>query len=193
VTIRSARVRRRTIQNRNVMLWLYPGATGVKTGSTTGAGFCLIATARRDGRELAAIVLGGRDEVFSDAAALLNHGFEAYHLRTLVEKGEALGSLAVRGGTVPVVAGEALVVLVREGDEGRVERVLSASPRAAYPAPSGSVVGTVRLRVPGGVLGGVPVLAADVAPPPAPTAPWWARATDAFARAVTAAIDGLFG
>jgi D-alanyl-D-alanine carboxypeptidase (penicillin-binding protein 5/6) len=193
VTIRSSRARRRTIQNRNVMLWLYPGATGVKTGSTTGAGFCLIATARRDGRELAAIVLGGPDEVFSDAAALLNHGFEAYHLRTLVEEGEVLGSLAVRGGTVPVVAGAALVVLVREGDEGRVERVLSASPRAAYPAPSGSVVGTVRLRVPGGVLGRVPVLAADVAPPPAPTAPWWARATGAFARAVTAAIDGLFG
>jgi D-alanyl-D-alanine carboxypeptidase (penicillin-binding protein 5/6) len=193
VTIRSTRVRRRTIQNRNVMLWLYPGATGVKTGSTAGAGFCLIATARRDGRELAVIVLGGRNEVFSDAAALLNHGFAAYHLRTLVEDGEALGSLAVRGGTVPVVAGEALAVLVREGDEARVERVLAASPGAGYPAPSGSVVGTVRLRGPTGVLGRVPVLAADVAPPAAPSAPWWARAGGAFARAVTAAIDGLFG
>jgi D-alanyl-D-alanine carboxypeptidase (penicillin-binding protein 5/6) len=193
VTIRSTRVRRRTIQNRNVMLWLYPGATGVKTGSTAGAGSCLIATARRDGRELAVIVLGGRNEVFSDAAALLNHGFAAYHLRTLVEDGEALGSLALRGGTVPVVAGEALAVLVREGDEGRVERVLAASPGAGYPAPSGSVVGTVRLRGPTGVLGRVPVLAADVAPPAAPSAPWWARAGGAFARAVTAAIDGLFG
>jgi serine-type D-Ala-D-Ala carboxypeptidase (penicillin-binding protein 5/6) len=193
VTIRSTRVRRRTIQNRNVMLWLYPGATGVKTGSTAGAGFCLIATARRDGRELAVVVLGGRNEVFSDAAALLNHGFAAYQLRTLVVEGEALGSLAVRGGTVPVVAGEALAVLVREGDEGRVERVLAASPSAGYPAPSGSVVGTVRLRGPTGVLGRVPALAADVAPPAAPSAPWWARAGSAFARAVTAAIDGLFG
>jgi D-alanyl-D-alanine carboxypeptidase (penicillin-binding protein 5/6) len=193
VTIRSTRARRRTIQNRNVMLWLYPGATGVKTGSTSGAGFCLIATARHDGRELAAIVLGGRNEVFSDAAALLNHGFAAYHLRTLVEEGEALGSLAVRGGTVPIVAGEALAVLVREGEEGRVERVLAASPGAAYPAPSGSVVGTIRLRGPGGTLGRVPILAADVAPPPAPSAPWWARAGGTLARAVTAAIDGLFG
>jgi serine-type D-Ala-D-Ala carboxypeptidase (penicillin-binding protein 5/6) len=193
VTIRSTRVRRRTIQNRNVMLWLYPGATGVKTGSTSGAGFCRIATARHDGRELAAIVLGGRDEVFSDAAALLNHGFAAYQLRTLVEEGETLGSLAIRGGTVPVVAGEALAVLVREGDEGRIERVLAASRGAAYPAPSGSVVGTIRLRVPGGTLGGVPVLAADVAPPTAPSTPWWARAGGAFVRAVTAAIDGLFG
>ena len=193
VTIRSTQVRRRTIQNRNVMLWLYPGATGVKTGSTAGAGFCLIATARHEGRELAAIVLGGRDEVFSDAAALLNHGFAAYHLRTLVEEGEDLGSLGVRGGTVPVVAGEALSVLVREGDEARIERILAPAPRAAYPAPSGSVVGTVRLRGPSGTLGRVPVLAADVAPPAAPAAPWWARAGGAFARALTAAIDGLFG
>lgn len=193
VTIRSNRERRRSIQNRNVLLWLYPGATGVKTGSTAGAGFCLIATARRDGRELAAIVLGGRDEVFSDAAALLNHGFDAYELRTLVEEGEPLGSLAVRGGTLPVVAGEALAVLVRDGEEAGVDRVLTASPRAAYPAAMNTVVGTLRLQGRGGTLGRVPVLAGDVGPPPAPAGPWWARAGGALARAVTGAIDGLFG
>ena len=193
VTIRSTVVRRRTIQNRNVMLWLYPGATGVKTGFTTGAGACLIATARRDGRELAVIVLGGRDEVFSDAAALLNHGFVAYEARTLVEQGEPLGSLVVRGGTVPVVAAEDLVGLLREGDDAAVERTIAASPGAAYPPPAGSVIGTIRLRGPTGALGRVPVLAADVAPPIAPPAPWWARAARAFARAVTAAVDGLFG
>jgi D-alanyl-D-alanine carboxypeptidase (penicillin-binding protein 5/6) len=193
VTIRSTVVPRRTIQNRNVMLWLYPGATGVKTGSTAGAGACLIATARRDGRELAAIVLGGRDEVFSDAAALLNHGFAAYEVRTLVEEGEPLGSLVVRGGTVSVVAAEDLVALLRDGDEAAVERTTRAAPAAAYPPPAGSVVGTVRFRGPTGLLGRVPVLAADVAPPNAPPAPWWARAARAFARAVAAAVDGLFG
>ena len=88
------------------MLWLYPGATGVKTGSTAGAGFCLLATARRGDRELAVVVLGGGDEVFSDAAALLNHGFAAYERRTLVEEGASLGSVRVRGGQVPVVAGD---------------------------------------------------------------------------------------
>jgi D-alanyl-D-alanine carboxypeptidase (penicillin-binding protein 5/6) len=193
VTIRSSRVRRRSIQNRNVLLWLYRGATGVKTGSTAGAGFCLIATARRDGRELAAIVLGGRDEVFSDAAALLNHGFAAYELRTLVEEGEALGSLALRGGTVPVVAAEALTVLVRDGQEAGVDRVLTAGAGAAYPPVAGSVVGMLRLEGPEGTLGRVPVLAGDVRLPPEPTAPWWVRAGGAFARAVTTVVDGLFG
>ncbi len=44
--------RDRRIQNRNALLWLYPGAVGTKTGSTAGAGFCLIATAEREGRRL---------------------------------------------------------------------------------------------------------------------------------------------
>ena len=101
------------------MLWLYPGATGVKTGFTAGSGFCLIATARRGDRELAAVVLGGRDEVFSDAAALLNHGFAAYERRALVEEGEPLGSVRVRGGEVPVVAGAGLDALVCDRGERR--------------------------------------------------------------------------
>jgi serine-type D-Ala-D-Ala carboxypeptidase (penicillin-binding protein 5/6) len=193
VTIRSSQVRRRTIQNRNVMLWLYRGATGVKTGFTAGAGYCLIATARRGDRELAAIVLGGRDEVFSDAASLLNHGFAAYELRTLVEEGEPLGSIAVRGGTVAVVAGADLVALVRTGNEAAMERVLRTDPRAAYPATEGSVVGSIALRGPGGSLGRVPLVAAEVDAPTTPSTPWWAGAAGALARAVAAAIDGLFG
>jgi D-alanyl-D-alanine carboxypeptidase (penicillin-binding protein 5/6) len=193
IRLRSGTGRPRTIQNRNVLLWLYPGATGVKTGSTTGAGFCLIATARRDGRSLAAILLGGRDEVFSDAAALLNHGFAAYSMRTLLEAGEPLGSIAIRGGTVPVVAGADLVALLRAGDEARVERTITPIRGAAYPPPPGSVLGEIRLRGPSGVLGSVPVRAADVGPPAAPRAPWWARAAAAVAGAVSAAIAGLFG
>jgi serine-type D-Ala-D-Ala carboxypeptidase (penicillin-binding protein 5/6) len=193
VTIVSASGPRRRIQNRNVMLWLYRGATGVKTGFTTGAGFCLITTARRGGRELAAIALGGRDEVFSDAAALLNHGFAAYELRTLIEAGEPLGSMRVRGGDVPVVAGQEFAALVRVTEVDRIERTLSAFPRAAYPPPSGSVVGSLRVRLPGATLGRVPVLAADLPAPAEPSGSWWGRAAGAVAKAVTAAIDGLFG
>jgi D-alanyl-D-alanine carboxypeptidase (penicillin-binding protein 5/6) len=91
----------RRVQNRNALLWLYPGATGVKTGYTAGAGFCLIATAERDGRRLVAIVLGDRDEPFSDAAALLDHGFEGFRQETFVHAGEAIGTVAIRGGGAP--------------------------------------------------------------------------------------------
>jgi hypothetical protein len=84
-------------------------------------------------------------------------------------------------------------VLVRDGEEERVKRVLIPGPRAAYPAVPDSVVGTLRLKGPAGTLGRVPVLAVDVGPPHAPGGPWWARAGGALARAVTGAIDGLFG
>ena len=191
--VRSDSVRPRRIQNRNVMLWLYPGASGVKTGYTAGSGFCVMATAHRGGRELAAVVLGGGDEVFSDAAALLNHGFAAYERRTLVEEGEALGSLRVRGGEVPVVAGDQLDALVGVEAGGAIERTLSASPGAAYPPPSGSVVGTLRLTSSGVPLGKVTVLVANLEPPPVPPGSWWGRAADAVSRAVTAVVAGLLG
>ena len=191
--VRSDSVRSRRIQNRNVMLWLYPGASGVKTGYTAGSGFCLMVTARRGGKELAVVVLGGRDEVFSDAAALLNHGFAAYERRTLVEEGESLGSLRVRGGEVPVVAAEQLDALVGVEAGGAIERTLSASPGAAYPPPSGSVVGTLRVTSSGASLGKVTVLVANLEAPPEPTGSWWGRAAGAVSGAVTAVVAGLLG
>ncbi|HEX6579938.1 MAG TPA: D-alanyl-D-alanine carboxypeptidase family protein [Actinomycetota bacterium] len=191
VVVRSDAAPPRRIQNRNVMLWLYPGASGVKTGSTAGAGYCLVATAQRGGRELAAVVLGGRDEVFSEAAALLNHGFAAYHVRTLVSEGAQLGSVRVRGGTVPVVAGEELEALVREQDTGAVERIVTASRSVAYPPASGSEVGTLRVTSGGTLLGQVPLLVADLPPPEEPGGSWWGRAVGAVSSALGSVIADL--
>jgi serine-type D-Ala-D-Ala carboxypeptidase (penicillin-binding protein 5/6) len=191
VVVRSDSAPPRRIQNRNVMLWLYPGASGVKTGSTVGAGYCLVGTAQRGGRELAVVVLGGRDEVFSDAAALLNHGFAAYQVRTLVSEGVPLGSVWVRGGTVPVVAGEGLEALVRVQDAGGIERVVTASKSVAYPPASGSEVGTLRLTMGGVVLGQVPVLVADLPPPEEPRGSWWGRAVGAVSSALGSVIAEL--
>jgi D-alanyl-D-alanine carboxypeptidase (penicillin-binding protein 5/6) len=191
--VRSDSARPRRIQNRNVMLWLFPGASGVKTGFTGASGFCLMATARRGDRELAVVVLGGRDEVFSDAAALLNHGFAAFELRALVHEGEALGSVRVRGGEVPVVAGSGLDALVRVRESAAIERILKASRTAAYPPPSGSVVGTLRLTLSGETLGRTPILVADLEPPEEPAGSWWARAAGAVSGAMTSLIAGLLG
>ena len=68
-----------TVENRNLLIGEYPGATGLKTGFTELAGYCLVASAEREGRELVAVVLGaGEDPArFDEAAALLDHGFES--------------------------------------------------------------------------------------------------------------------
>jgi hypothetical protein len=102
----------RHIQNRDVLLWLYPGATGVKTGYTAKAGYCVVATAERDGRRLVAVVLGAPGDAFSDAAALMDYGFTAFTQHAFVHRGDPNGVITLPGGSVPVETGGGLAALV---------------------------------------------------------------------------------
>ncbi len=184
----------RRVQNRNAMLWLYPGSNGVKTGFTAGAGYCLIATAERDGRRLVAIVLGDRDEPFSEAAMLLDHGFEGYREETFVRAGEAIGTVAIRGGTVPVEAAKTITALVPTAQLDRVQERVVVSPRAVFPPAVGERVAMFKITIPGVSLGSSPLLVSAVPPPPAAgDDPWWLRAADAVGRALGDVVEGLVG
>jgi D-alanyl-D-alanine carboxypeptidase len=99
------------VPNRNLLIGSYPGATGVKTGFTDGAGHSVVASARRGGRELVAVVLGaGEDpERFEAAAALLDLGFDAFEpvavgadLRFVVAGGAVALTVPPTPLTVPV-------------------------------------------------------------------------------------------
>ncbi len=190
-TIPAPRGPDRRIQNRNVLLWLYPGADGMKTGYTYGAGYCLIATAERDGRRLAVIVLDAPREAFSTAAALLNHGFEAFAERTFVAEGEQVGDVALPGGSVPVVAGLDLTGLVSAADAGKVRTRIRVAASAAFPPAPGEQVATLVVTVGGEVVGTVPLLAATVPPPESSEGPWWLRASSAVAGAVADVIGAI--
>lgn len=183
----------RRVQNRNVLLWLYPGATGVKTGFTSEAGFCLVAAAEREGVRLVSIVLGEPGEPFSDAAALLNHGFAAFERRTLLADGEDLGTVDLGGREVAVVSGGSLEGLVPVDAE--VGRVLVLQERVAFPPALGEQVGTVRVSAGERPIGEVPLLVAGLPPPPPPQeeGPWWARALGAVVEAAGTVVDALFG
>jgi D-alanyl-D-alanine carboxypeptidase (penicillin-binding protein 5/6) len=184
--------RPRIVQSRNALLWLYPGATGMKTGSTRGAGACLIATAERDGRHLLAIVLGAPVEAFSDAAALLNHGFDGFSVRRLVAAGEAFGGVDLRGGSVGVAAADDLSALVPIADS-EVRTVVRVDRAATFPPAPNEPVGEVRVVSGDLVLGRVALVATDVPPPP-PTGgpPWWVRAAGAVARGVGGLLSAFF-
>lgn len=190
-TIPAPRGAPRRVQNRNAMLWLYPGATGVKTGFTAGAGYCLIASAERGRRRLVAIVLGDRNEAFSEAATLLDHGFEGFREATFVEADEAIGTVAIKGGAVPVQAADSIIALVPTAQLGRVERRVVISSKAVFPPAPGERIGTLKVTAPGMSLGTSPLTVSSVPPPP-PTGgdPWWLRAADAVGRALGDAIDG---
>jgi serine-type D-Ala-D-Ala carboxypeptidase (penicillin-binding protein 5/6) len=94
-------------ENRNLLVGSYPGATGVKTGFTEASGNSVVASASRDGHHLIAVVLGaGPDpERFRDAAALLDHGFDAFDVVSVEEE----VTLLVAGGRRVLAAGPVTV------------------------------------------------------------------------------------
>jgi D-alanyl-D-alanine carboxypeptidase (penicillin-binding protein 5/6) len=182
----------RRIQNRNVMLWLYPGATGMKTGSTLVAGYCLVVTANRDGRSLAVVVIGSPHEAFSTAGALLDHGFEGFDRHMFVKPGQDVGKIRIRGGAVHAAAGAALEALVPTADLDSVRLRLLANPAAAYPPIRGQRIGRLTVSLPGLRVGTVPLVAADVPAPDPPTnGSWWSRALRALVESIAQTIESF--
>ena len=191
-TVESLDAEPRIVQNRNVLLWLYPGAIGVKTGFTSPAGFCVVAGAQRGDERLLAVVLGEPGEPFSDAASLLNYGFEAFERRMLIQAGESLESVDVGGRSVSVRAGDSLRGLVPV--EGTVSKAVVLEDHLAYPPARGEEIGVVRISSGSKVLGQVPLVVSGVpAPPPPEPWAWWARAAGAVVDAGDGVLDALFG
>ncbi|MGZ4132397.1 MAG: D-alanyl-D-alanine carboxypeptidase family protein [Actinomycetota bacterium] len=188
-TIASPKGPPRRIQNRNALLWLYPGAFGTKTGFTAAAGPCLIASAQRDGRTLVAVLLHDAGSDFSDAAALLNYGFDGFEQRTLVQEGDPHGIVRILGGSVPVVAGAGLSALVPVA--GTLRETVRVDPHAAFPPAPGEQVATLRIDAPAATVGSVPLVVSAVPPPPEETGPWWVRAGASLGRALSGAIRAL--
>ncbi|MEX0651194.1 MAG: D-alanyl-D-alanine carboxypeptidase family protein [Actinomycetota bacterium] len=184
----------RRVQNRNALLWLYPGAIGAKTGFTAAAGYCLIAIAKREGRRLIAVVLGNRNEAFSDAATLLDHGFEGFQEQTFVQEGEGIGTVAIRGGAVSVEPSRSITSLVPTAQLDNVREQVVVLAEAVFPPAPGERVGTIKVSIPGLTLGSAPLVVSQVpSPPPAGDEPWWQRAAGAVGRAVGEAFQGLVG
>lgn len=183
----------REIQNRNVLLWLYKGAIGGKTGFTTAAGFCVVAVAQREGIRLAAVILDAPGEPFSAAAELLSFGFAAFDRKRLVERGEPFDAVDVQGRDVSVAAARPLDALVRA--DARIRYVVVPRTGSAYPPSIGEAVATLRVEADSTVLRRMPLVVTRVPPPPAieDAGPWWRRAGNAVAGALSAALSALFG
>jgi serine-type D-Ala-D-Ala carboxypeptidase (penicillin-binding protein 5/6) len=191
-TVESLDAKPRIVQNRNVLLWLYPGAIGVKTGYTSPAGFCLVGAAQRGDERLVAVVLGAPGEPFSAAATLLNYGFDAFERRTLLREGEPLDDVDVGGRSVSVSAGGDVRGLIPAA--ATVSRTVELESHVAFPPARGEEIGTVRVTAGGRVVGEVPLVVAGVAAPPPPEpGSWWARAAGALVEAGGGILDALFG
>ena len=143
-----------TLTNTNRLVRYYDGCNGLKTGSTDKAGYCISATAERDGTKLIAVVMGAetRDERNSIAKSLLDLGFSNYALYKESEK--IVDNIPVYGANVfslPVYS-EQVCVLINKSHKSKVEKIYSINEYANAPIGKGEVVGTVKYYVDGKLL-----------------------------------------
>ena len=154
------------LANTNKLIRRYDGATGLKTGYTASAGYCISATAEREGMELIAVVMKGEtaDKRNADAKALLNYGFSAYALVSAAPE-EPLPALPVTMGEVDTVAlmlpPDALTAVVEKAQAAALERRIDLPESLPAPVRQGQQVGTLTLCSGDTELLTVPILAAE--------------------------------
>lgn len=144
-----------TMTNPNHLLRQFAGADGIKTGFHNKAGFCVTGSAKRGDLRLIVVVLGTtpKQVCFKSAAQILNQGFANYRMLVPVKAGSALNADApVNGGaieTVPLVASTDVRVLVKKGEEKKVQVEVNVANDVAAPIKAGQAMGEVVVKVDG--------------------------------------------
>ena len=151
------------LSNTNKLVYYYDGCTGLKTGYTDKAMYCLSATAERDGIEYIAVIMHG-DSIESrnnDAKALLNYGFANYKLCSL-RSDEVLPPVKVRLGNCdsvqPVYTGEETALIKRSGTAD-ITYDVDLPESVAAPVEKEQKLGTLTVRINGEVFREVPLVA----------------------------------
>ncbi len=166
--------------NRNPLLGRYPGADGVKTGYTREAGYGLVASARREGRRLIAVIAGlkSKAERAREARRILDWGFRQFRSLELYAAGEKVGRARVWGGVenhVTLVVAEPVRIRLTDSERQRATvRLVHKGPLQA-PVAAGQPVGEVQVVLDGKVLARWPVVT-DAAIPE--DTDMWGRAAD---------------
>lgn len=143
------------LTNTNRLVRYYPGCTGLKTGSTDKAGFCISASAERDGMELIVVVMGAetRDERNNIARQLLDYGFASFSLyrdaQGYLEDAPCVRSTAL---SVPLYT-KGLCAVVAKGDAKRIEKTYEIPEKVIAPMSEGEVVGSVIYTLEGEEIG----------------------------------------
>ena len=141
--------------NRNLLLFKDPTVDGLKTGHTNAAGYCLVATAKRDfpnvgSRRLMAIVLGTSSEIAraNEAQKLLNWGYTAFEAVKLFDAGQAVATPAIwkgKASTVKLGRSNALVVAVPTGSAAQIKTQLARPDPLVAPVTKGQAIGSLKV------------------------------------------------
>ena len=152
------------LSNTNKLVRFYQGATGLKTGFTSGAGYCLSATALRDGMELIAVVMGADTSTNRNNACkqLLDYGFAnfAVIIPELPEP-EPVSVKLGKADTVDAILGDNSIMLIDKAQKSAVTVELSVEESVTAPVSRGQRLGTLTVKTGDQVLREVPLVASD--------------------------------
>jgi D-alanyl-D-alanine carboxypeptidase (penicillin-binding protein 5/6) len=138
--------------NRNTLLWRDPAIDGLKTGHTEAAGYCLAASAKRDGMRLISAVMGSSSESSraAESQSLLNYGFRFFETVQLYQADQELSKARIWKGLAEEVTlgiGEDLFVTIPRGRYDDLEAKVEMQPQLTAPIEAGVVVGTIRVQL----------------------------------------------
>ncbi len=150
--------------NRNLLLYRDPTVDGIKTGFTDAAGYCLVASALRNGTRLIAVVMGASSPgKRADAAqALLNYGFRFFETRTIYTAGQELQKLPMWFGEQDIIAvgvNQSVVMTIPRGQEKLITTQVVANKDIRGPIKKGQVLGKITVSFNGTVRNHIPLVA----------------------------------
>ena len=155
------------LSNTNKMVRYYPGCTGLKTGFTSGAGYCLSASAQREGMELIAVVMGAEtsQDRFAACKGMLDQGFANYALYTPnIQEGASVPVTLGQVESVAVIPEKIPQILVERAKLPDVTAEVSLSPQVDAPIVQGQNLGTLTIRAGEEILAEVPLIAETEVP-----------------------------
>ena len=149
--------------NTNKLVRFYDGTTGLKTGTTSGAGYCLSATAERNGLELVAVIMSGDTsaERFNGAKKLLDYGFANYEYAT-IEPTLDINEIAVKKGTqknLSIKTCENFSTLLKKNESANVTQQINLNQNITAPIKKGDVVGNVTFSLNDQEIGKIDIIA----------------------------------
>jgi D-alanyl-D-alanine carboxypeptidase (penicillin-binding protein 5/6) len=151
------------ISNTNRLIRFYTGATGLKTGSTGLAKYCLSASAERNGMHLIAVVMAApsSDERFAGAKKMLDFGFATYGVYTTPQ--EEFEPVRVTGGVNPSVRAthQTESFLINKGKEKSIEKQVKISESVAAPVKIGDKLGVINYTLDGNIIKSSDITAAE--------------------------------
>ena len=150
------------LSNTNKLIRFYSGATGLKTGFTSGAGYCLSASAQRDGLELIAVVMGAETSAdrFAACKSMLDYGFANYALvEPRMQENASVPVILGKEESVRAVPAEAVQLLIDKAQRGSVTTDIALDPEVTAPVSQGQRLGTLTVRSGEQILAQIPLVA----------------------------------